>query len=188
MDKKDIYEHLAKIYLDASSKSKRKKSKQPPKIFRNLFFVSIVVILGLATLLFAPPIKNKSITSEIALVIKPDVAKINYHFDPARKEAYSIILNKLNLARFKELRFSAKKADIKDSISLRVEFVNTFKEKSEVYIKNLPHKWQDYNIALSDFKNISDWSAMAELAFVVEEWNVREKRDVVYIDNVRLLR
>lgn len=188
MDKKDIYEHLARIYLDASSKSKRKKNKQQSRIFRNLFFASVAVILGLTVLLFTHPIRNKSITYEIALVIRPDVAKINYHFDPARKENYSINLNKLNLTRFKELRFSARRTDFKDNISLRVEFANTFKEKSEAYIKNIPHKWQDYKIPLSDFKNISDWSEMLELAFIVEEWNVRQKRGVVYIDNVRLLR
>ena len=34
MDKKDIYEHLAKIYLDASS-NKKKKSAAQPRIFKN---------------------------------------------------------------------------------------------------------------------------------------------------------
>jgi hypothetical protein len=29
---------------------------------------------------------------------------------------------------------------------------------------------------------------MSNLTFAIEEWNVKEKRGVVYIDNVRLLR
>ena len=47
MDKKDIYEHLAKIYLDASSNKKKKPAVQP-RIFKNLFIVSIVFIAALS--------------------------------------------------------------------------------------------------------------------------------------------
>lgn len=188
MDKKDIYEHLAKIYLDASSKSKKKKRKQQPRIFRNLFFTSIAIIAGLSVVLFGRLLLSKPFGSGIALVIRPDAAKINFHFDPARKEIYSINLNNLDLAHYKVIGFAAKKTDFSDNLSLRVEFTNAFREKSEVYIKGLPHKWRDYKINLSDFKNISDWSRMSELSFIVEEWNAKEKRGVVYVDNVRLIR
>jgi len=188
MDKKDIYEHLAKIYLDASSK-KKKKSKVYPRLFKSPLFITIFFIFGLtATLFIAFLNKNKSLDSEIALVLQPNVVKINFHFDPAKKEIYSLILNKLDLNRFKTLGFSAKKSDYKDTVSLRVEFTSEFKERAEIYFKNISHKWQDYKINLSEFKGISDWSGMSTLAFVVEEWNVKEKKDVVYIDNIRLLR
>ena len=187
MDKKEIYEHLAKIYLDASSKRK-KKSKSYPKLFQFLFFASIAFAAALAVVLFTSLNKNKSLNSEITLVIQPEAIKINFHFDPAKKEAYSINLNSLDLARYKALGFSVKKANYKDSISLRVEFTSAFKEKSAVYFRDIPRRWKDFKINLADFKNISDWSNMSILSFIVEEWNAKEKRDVVYIDNVRLVR
>ena len=187
MDKKDIYEHLAKIYLDASTK-RRKKNKEYSKIIKSLFFVSIIVIFGISFLLLNRINRNKYLNSEIALVLCPYAVKINFHFDPAKKEIYSIDLNKLNLAKFKVLGFSVKKANYQDNISLRVEFTNVFKEKSEVYLKNIAHKWQDYKISLSEFKDISEWSDMLNVSFIVEEWNVKDKRGIVYIDNIRLLR
>ncbi len=187
MDKKDIYEHLAKIYLDASLK--RKKKSRDPVFLKSLFIASIVLIVGFASFsVFNLSHKNRNPNTEIALVLSPDPVKINFNFDPAKKEIYSLYLNKLDLNRFKALGFSVKKFDYNDTISLRIEFVNAFKEKSEVYIKNIPHKWKEYKIDLSEFKKISDWSKMITLAFIVEEWNTKQKNNVVYVDNIRLLR
>ena len=188
MDKKDIYEHLAKIYLDASQK-KKKKSKKHWR-FKNLFFIGIAFFFGLALFLSINSINNrkKAINSEFALVIQPNIAKVNFNFDPAKKEIYSIYLKNLDVAKFKAISFSVKKASFKGSISLRVEFTNSFKEKSEIYLKDISHKWKDYRIPLSDFKNIKDWSRMSSLAFIVEEWNAKEDHNIVYIDNIVLLR
>ncbi|MFH1354839.1 MAG: hypothetical protein ABIH19_01630 [Candidatus Omnitrophota bacterium] len=187
MDKKDIYEHLAKIYLDASSK-KNKPVDTPPKIFKKIIFVSFVFIAGLGVILYFNSARKAPFTSEISLVLLHDAAKINFHFDPAKKEIYTLGLNNLNLSPYKALGFSVKKADYEDSISLRVEFNNIFNEKSEVYFKDIPHRWKEYRIEFSKFKEITDWTEMSKLLFAIEEWNVRQKNGVVYIDNVRLLK
>jgi hypothetical protein len=186
MDKKDIYEHLANIYLDASSK--KKKIKVDPKLSKNILLISIVVIVGLGTALFSNLPKKPGLNSETALIIQNDVSKINFNFNPAKKEVYTINLNRLNVGRFNQLGFTAKNMHPKDNLSMRVEFTNSFKEKSEVYVKNIPGRWQDFKINLSEFKKIRDWSAITELSFTVEEWNAASKDGVLYIDNVRLLK
>jgi hypothetical protein len=193
MNKKEIYEHLAKIYLDASS-PKNKKGK-PKKNFRNLFFIGLVIIFGVSISSFLLHNKNISlgdkvhITSERALVLQPsNIIKINFNFEPATKEIYSLNLNKLNLQGFKALGFSCRKSDFDDKITLKIEFTNTANQTSEYYIGNLKtYKWQDYKIALSDFKNITNWSKMSNLSFIIEDWNTQKKSGVVYIDNIRLL-
>lgn len=186
MDKKEIYEHLAKIYLDASSKRK-KKSARPPKVFKNTLL--IIILLSIPTIILSLHFfKNKPLNSKIALILCPEAVKMNFNFDPAKKEIYSLDLNKLDLSRFKALGFAVKKTNYKDNIALRVEFTSRFKERAEVYFKDIPHRWQDYQINFSEFKNIKKWSQMLSLSFIVEEWNVKEKRGVVYIDNVRVIR
>lgn len=187
MDKKEIYEHLAKIYLDASS-NKKKKTNARPHLFKNLFIISIVFIIALSAVSLKIFRKNMASSSEIALVLLTSPSKINFHFDPAKKEIFSLNMNRLNLTRYKALGFAVKKVNYQDNISLRVEFTNAFKEKSEVYFKDIPHRWHDYRISLSEFKNVSDWSEMTNLLFTIEEWNVKEKKGVVFIDNVRLLK
>jgi hypothetical protein len=185
MKKKDIYEHLANIYLDASSQ-KKKKIRSRPQIIQRIFFIGII-IAGLI-LVFTSLNRNRNLASDTALVLCFEPVKINFHFDPARKEIHSVNLNKLNLSKFKTLAFSVKKTNYHDDLSLRIEFINIFKEKSELYIKHIPHKWQEYKIPLLEFKKISVWSMMSNLSFIVEEWNTKEKRGVVYLDNVRFLR
>ena len=189
MDKKAIYEHLAKIYLDASS-SKQKKDNLHPKLFKYLFLSLCAICVVVLAVFLSAQINSRrgQLKSEIALVLTPDVVKINFHFDPARREIYSVALNKLDLSRYRSLSFQVKKANYQDNIALRVEFASAYKEKAVVYLKDIPHKWQDYKIKFSDFSGISDWSNMSGLGFVVEEWNVREKKGVVYIDNVRFLK
>lgn len=187
MDKKDIYEHLANIYLDASSKRKKKK-KTYPKFFKSFYFTTTILAACFGIILFGIFHKAKPFNSEVALVILADAAKINFNFNPAKKEIYSLNLGKLNLSKFTAIGFAVKKKSFKDTISLRVEFRNSFNEKSEVYVKNIPYKWQDFKINFSDFKQVNDWTNISELAFAVEEWNTREKEGVVYIDNIRLLR
>lgn len=145
--------------------------------------------MSLVVMLFLFFLKQKPLgNSEVALVVNPELTRINFHFDPAKKEAYSIQLKNLDISRYKALAFDARRSQYNDNVALRVEFTNAFKEKSEVYFRDIPHKWMTYRLPLANFKKISDWSKMAELAFIIEEWNTKDKNGVVYIDNVRVLR
>lgn len=186
MDKKEIYEHLAKIYLDASSK-KKKRTKTHLRLYNNLFIIGLILLISTGTALVSSS-KKKNLPSEIALFITNEPSKINFNFNPAKKETFTINLNRLNLSHFKTLAFSVKNTDSKDILSLRIEFTNNFKEKSEIYLRNVPAKWKEFKIAFLDFKNISNWSEMANVSFSVEEWNASKDKGVLYIDNVRFLK
>jgi hypothetical protein len=186
MDKKDIYEHLAKIYLDASTK-KTGKERTQSKLYRNIFVISVIFVFALSLGMFFNYRRHKTMSSETSLVLLSEAAKLNFHFGPAKKETYSFTLNKLNLSTYKMLAFNVKKINY-GNIALRVEFVNPFKEKSEYYLKDVPNKWGEFKVKLADFKGINDWTEMSGLQFSVEEWNAKDNKGVVYIDNVRLLK
>lgn len=192
MDRKDIYEHLAKIYLDASSKTKKKKkAKVHHKLFEHIrhpVAIGIGVVLFLGALAYFAIPRYKQFSSQIALVFRDEAIKINFNFDPATKEIYTVKLNDLNFSRYKGVGFSLRKVNYEDTVSLRVELTNSFKEKSEIYLKDIPSRWKDFTISLSDFKTISDWTEMESLAFIVEEWNTVKNKGIVYIDNVRIIK
>ncbi len=188
MDKKDIYEHLANIYLDASSSKKKRKHKKDHK-FKNLLFANLAITLSLGLFLFVNIHKNKPFTSsEIACPLYSDLIKINFNFGRLQKELYSIRLNSQNLSGYKALGFSLKKYNYKDKISLKIEFSNASNDKSSLYLKDIPHKWKEYRIALSDFKDLSDWTRMSKLSFSVQERGTKKLRDFICIDNIRVLR
>jgi len=199
MDKKDLYEHLANIYLDASAKRKSKKPRKHPDFFKHLFFASLGVIILLTGLLFSIPFRYKHIISsfdnakltraEFALVLQPRIIKINFDFQPAKEEIYSIDLNNLDLSKFKELGFSVRKARFEDNITLIVEVSSTTNQRSKVYLNEIPSfKWMSARIRLKDFKQISDWSKAKAISFIVEEGNSNTKDGIVYIDEVRLIK
>jgi hypothetical protein len=190
VNKKEIYEHLANIYLDASSKSSKKKSKirSYSKLVQGLFLLGVVLIAGMVSLVTYSNIHHRTQPGQIALFLYPGTAKINFNFDPASKEIFSLNLNQLNLTRYDALGFAVRKTNPKDIISLRVEFTNRFNEKSEIYIKDISSKWTDYKIDLSRFGRKEYWTQMKELAFSIEEWNAREKIGIVYLDNIRVLK
>ncbi|MCM8763388.1 MAG: hypothetical protein NC829_03370, partial [Candidatus Omnitrophica bacterium] len=152
MDKKELYEHLAKIYLDSSRKHRRKRKNQqylikPLHLYIGLAILVLILSPFLIKTIFS---RNDTFSSEYrtALVIQPDVIKLNYNFSAAKKEIYTIPLKDLNVSSYKVLAFTAKKSQEKGNVSLRIELTNSFKEKSEVYISGLSSKWKDYSINL----------------------------------------
>ncbi len=187
MDKKDIYEHLAKIYLDAPA-VKKKKSKSQTNDHKNFIIIAAAIAFGLVLLIFTRFYLHKPLQQQVALVFSSEPIKINFDFDPAKEKLVAFNLNKTDLSKFSGVSFSVKKSSFDDIINLRVEFTNTFKEKSEIYLKDISHKWKNYELKFSDFKAISDWTQMSGLAFIVEEWNTRENKGVIYIDNVRMFK
>jgi hypothetical protein len=192
MDKKDIYEHLAKIYLDASLKKKKRRKRE--EFYKKPLVIGIfaaIVLIGGVILTYRRSSHRSfsvALSNQTALVLYPDYVKINFNFDPAKKEIFTVDFNRLDLNPFRRLAFSARRMNTTGSVSLRVEWINAFKEKSEVYIKDIPSHWQEFVVNLSDFRNISDWSEVTQLLLSTEEWNATRKSDVVYIDNIRLLK
>ncbi|MGE5197399.1 MAG: hypothetical protein ACM3IL_02720, partial [Deltaproteobacteria bacterium] len=132
MNKKDIYEHLANIYIDASRKKKRKFRE--PLRFKYFFFISLAVAIILAATTANYFFHAKRANPQVALVLQDGPNKINFNFDPAKKEIYTLGLKKLNVTKYKNIALALKKDNYRDKVSLKLEFSNRFNEKSEVYL------------------------------------------------------
>ncbi len=189
MEKTDIYEHLAHIYLDTPLRKKNQLKNHPPQVSKKYLYISFAIIAGLSILLILSiQVKRKPLNTLNFSVLQPDAVKINYHFDTGRKEVYALALKKLDLSKFKSLAFFIKKANNRDSVSMRVEFTNAFKEKGEIYIKDTPKDWKMYRLDLADFSGITDWTEMQDLSFIIEEWNAQDKDGAIYIEGVTLFK
>jgi hypothetical protein len=185
MEKKDIYEHLAKIYLENTPAYKGNKAKAED--YKIYIFVGIAVVIVVSSL-FLIPFSHNPTNSQSTLVLAPDPVKINYKFDPIKKETYSFDLKRLNISGYKALAFSVKRSNYNDKVSMRVEFQSIFRERSELYVKDVPNKWTDITLNFKDFKSISEWAEMSGLIFSIEEWNTKDNKGIVYIDNVRFIK
>jgi len=125
MEKKDIYEHLAKIYLDNTPAYKDTKHKSED--YKIYIFVVIAVVIVVSSLFLIPFSRTPS-NLQTSLVLVPDPVKIQYRFDPVKKESYSFDLKRLNLAGYKSLVFSAK--------NLTPMTISPCELKSRAYLKS----------------------------------------------------
>ena len=189
--KKDIYEHLADIYLDASYKNKSKKKSKYSLRFKNLAFIGIALISVPTIFLFTS--LNRTPASN-ALILVPRIITINLNdASSPQRPLHSINLDRKDLSRYKTLAFSVRKDSAYPSrLTLRVKLTSAQKQKSEIYLKPISSSWDEYALKLNDFQSISNWSKMLNLSFIIDEphtsTNETPQAGAVYIDNVRLLR
>lgn len=190
MDKKDIYEHLAKIYLDTSPSTKKNVEKSSKK--RNIYYLyaSIPFAAGILIFLLIASFRSHPALplSQTSMVVSDETIKLGFNLQAAKKQVYDLDLKNLNLHSYKALVFSLRDSNYNDTLSFRIEFTNAFKEKAELYVKDVSNKWKEYRFELSDFKGITDWTEVTGLSFVVEEWNTRDNKGILFIDNVRFLK
>lgn len=182
-----MYEHLAKVYFDPPQKRKALDKKRNV-ILAALVVANIALVLSLTAVTY-----NRKPSSlypkELQLVLFPDLIKLNYNFEKAGKVESSVFnLKGLNARDFNSVEFGVKKNDQGNNVSLRVEFVNQFNEKSELYISDIPVKWSSVSLPLNKFSRITDWSKMSKLVFSIEEWNASASQGAVFIDNLKLVK
>ena len=60
---------------------------------------------------------------------------------------------------------------------------NQKNEKATYYIKEVGAQWQKVNIPLAKL-NLTDWTTVREVAFVLEAWNVDFRQGAVLIDDI----
>lgn len=188
MEKRDIYEHLARIYLDGTSVKSGAKKKGKSRDVRQYLFFALLAIPFIVLLVSAIPYRHREISRrEMSLVLSTEPLKISLPLNSAKKQIYSFDLKKLSVARYKSIAFALKKSRESDKLAVRVEFNNAYKERSEVYLYDISSKWQEYHLNLSDFGKITDWTEMESVSFILEEWNSKDGRGHLYVDNVRFL-
>ena len=81
MDKREVYEHLARYILTASSK---KETKNHLRLYSK-FVIGFVFLIGITKAYLTYQKANLGIR-DCAFVLMP--AKINFNFNPAKKESF----------------------------------------------------------------------------------------------------
>lgn len=185
MEKNEVYDYLAKVYLDKQPAVRESKKVFPWKRNALLLIVPSIIFLTAYFFLKYPFKVYRAKDYYLGIGISGGAVKINYYFDASgiKTKSYKIALDGLDLRDFKGLAFEARHLN-KGNLSLRVELENSYKEISACYAGPLENKWKEFRINLGEFKAISEWNNIKSLSFVVEEWNAQAKEDSVYIDAI----
>lgn len=195
MEKSEVYDYLAKIYLDkqpyAASTTKNSGPKSGDRaLWKKYLLILIIPIIVIPALYFlaARSIRlsiPKAHSIYIATANNPIKIKFNFTGSEIKKQGETVTLSDLDVNSFKYLQLRLRRQKKYGNLNLRVEAENNLKENAHFYLTGLNNKWQSYNIALSEFKEITQWNNLKRISFIVEEWNAENKEDCVYIDEIR---
>lgn len=190
MEKNEVYDYLAKVYLDKQPQAAARPSEKKRRAsFRKyaLFLILPIIALPSVYLFLRHPLRQYRPEGwSLQLDVGSEPIKIRYNFTASglKKEGYSIALADLNAQGFQELEFNAKRCKDFGAMHLRVALENSFKESAARYV-NVNSKWKRYKIKLGDFKEITAWDKLRNISFIIEDWNVADKDDCIYIDEIR---
>lgn len=190
MEKNEVYDYLARIYLDKQPQAKEKKGL-PVMRFVQFFLIAAVIITAVAYIFFKyPTVIYKPESYGLHLSTGDELLRIQYDFTglPSRKQGYEIELPGLNVKNFSTLKFRARRLKKGSALNLKVCIENKLKEKASCYINGIAAKWRSFEVPLSAFHEITRWDCISSISFIVEEWNTAEKEDCVYIDAIGLIR
>ena len=186
----EVYEQLARTFLDKKKSKPEKKSLSSFWLIVGICTIS-VLLLAIISLFF---IRERTSILEKSLYIALDKtpAVISYNFNNPnadRIKAASFSLGNTDISKYGFLSFRlrlSKQASLDSAIKVQLE--NSFKEASHTYIKGVSSQWRRFSLPLSEFKHISDYTAIQSLSFVIEGWNLADKENKVLIDEIRFVK
>jgi hypothetical protein len=180
--KQDVYEHLAKTFLD------KKKKKKPSKNILVFIAISVVILIFLLSTATFFLTKKKFFSRSLYVLNENSPTVIEYDFSSlglSKTKALSFNLNNIDLSKYNFLVLSIRtKENTRISSTIKTQIENALLEKDAQYISGINQKWQKVSLPLANFKLIKDWSKVKALVFMVEDWNVSNKKDSIIIDDI----
>ncbi|MBM3251781.1 MAG: hypothetical protein FJZ11_03260 [Candidatus Omnitrophica bacterium] len=188
MTREEIYEHLAKVYL-----GKKKNKKKNYNLTKIILFINLILLILLPAIFFIKTnkaviaIKQEKQEESVSLALNYYPLRLVYNFKENSPQVrnFSLYLPSINLENSDSLKFSIRGYRNGFPRIIKIALENRKKEKSVYYLDDINTKWQNITIDLSEFKEISDWTNITKLSFIIEAWNTDNNKCSVLIDDVR---
>lgn len=187
MTRDEIYEHLAQVYLGKKNKSDQKQVKQ----FNAWLVINIVItviIFASATYGLTAFLANRDdvLQNRIIYALNNGPIRVPYNvgYPHPSVKAFSLAIPHVNAAKYASLQFAIRGLEEGYPGTVRIEIRNAKNEKASIFVEGVALDWKNVNIPLNEFKDISDWSGVAEVSFILESWNMDKKKGIVLIDNI----
>lgn len=188
MNRDDIYDHLARVYLGKRKEVSIKQKKQ--------FNVWLLINVLITALIFASSFygltaflthRQAFLKSTIIFTLNNGPMRIEYNFHSDFTPVKSLVLGvpPMDVSRYSQIHFSIRAREEGSPGVIKVILRNKRNEIGYRYIQGIDLKWKEYSIPLEEFvNNISDWNSLVDVSFVLESWNVLKDKGAVLIDNV----
>lgn len=187
MDKEEIYEHLAQVYLGKKAQDKPYIKKKFSVAKHAKVILTLIAVCMIFYSLTAFLSRRHDFKASIIFALNNSPIRVKYDLNdpfPQVKDFSIAIPPTADIARYKNLNFSIRGLEEGYPDVVRIVLKNKKNETAFQYIKDVNLKWQQASIRLEDFSGISDWSTLSEVSFVLEGWNVKKKKGIILIDDI----
>ena len=187
MTRDDIYDHLAQVYLGKRSKADIKKEKQfSAWLLINILITVIIFTSAFYGLTAFLTHRNSALTSRILFSLHNGPIRIEYNFSDSFPPVKTFVLDvpEIDAAKYTKIQFSIRGKEEGTPGIVKVVVKNRRSEEASYYVQGVGLDWQEFGIPLGEFQQITDWSSLTDISFVLESWNVDSKRGLILIDNV----
>lgn len=187
MTRDDIYDHLAQVYLGKRTKADVKRTQRLNAWLVINIFLAVIIFAGAFYGLSAFLAQRGSyLQSRIIFSLHNGPVRIEYNFSGSFPpvKTFALDVPPVDAAKYGRIRFSMRAKEEGTPGIVKVVVKNRRNEEASYYVQGVGPDWREFSIPLEEFKQITDWSSLTDVSFVLESWNVENKKGLVLIDNV----
>ncbi len=187
MTRDEIYEHLAKVYLGKRENvSAKPSSKVKDRAWRvvNIVITSVLVVstvYGFTAFLTG---KN-GLQQRVFYSLNNNPVRISYDLNepfPATK-TFSISIPDKDASKFSRLNVAIRGLNGAYPGVVKMMLTNEKNEKATYYIQNVENEWKKVTVPFEKL-NLTDWTSVSDVSFILEAWNVDHKKGTVLVDEI----
>ncbi len=187
MTRDEIYDHLAKVYLGKRQNVAEQKKKKT--LNRSWLVINgvITAVILLSTVYGFTAFLTRRVTfqNEVFYSLNNNPVRIVYDLNdpfPSTK-SFSIAIPDKDVSKYKRLNLMIRGMSEAYPGIVKMVVSNKRNEKAMYYIHNVQGAWQKVSVSL-DKLDLTDWSSVTDVSFVLEAWNVDFKKGAVLIDDI----
>jgi len=187
MTRDDIYDHLAQVYLGKSSNKDAQKNQQfNAWLVINIFITVIIFASAFYGLTAFLTHRNSSLQSRVIFSLNNTPIRIEYNFRDSIPpvKSFSLDVPQMDAARYEKIQFSIRGKEEGVPGVVKVVLRNRRNEEASYYLQEVGLDWKEVTISLSEFSQITDWTSLTDISFVIESWNVENDKGLILIDNI----
>ena len=130
--------------------------------------------------------KNFSLDNNVMYSLNKGLITIEYNFQDSfsPEKSFFLKVNEIDVSKYENIQFSIRGKEEGTPGVVKVVFENNKNEFSSYYVQGVGLDWQEHTIPLSEFRQITDWTNINSISFVLEVWNVDQKKGIVLIEDI----
>ena len=187
MNRDEIYDHLAKVYLGKKSSVQETKNKKINSAWLTMNIVVTLLILASSFYGFTAFLNRQQIDLKNRVVFSLNnnpirvVYDLEFPYPPVK--TFSLSIPTKDISKFNKLNVSIRGMDSGYPGVVKLILSNQKNEKATYFLQDIGLDWQHLSIPIEKFR-MTDLTTVTDLSFVLESWNVQSKKGTMLVDDI----